>query len=405
MSEEHQTTFDRLFSLLNKPVEEIEATRQRHHRESLSFTNFVKLLVYYFTQGIGSGRLLITDLKQNGPELKLPQVSRSTFFDAFTRFPTEWFAQLASRLLKEATWLEIPELKSLGTLYSVDGSLFPALMEMDWATYKTGCQAFRLHLLLDLNHMLPVHIVIGDGNSNEKTVLKELLEANITYITDRGYVCFDLLAAIVKAKAYFVMRMKRNLSYTTLEKRPVSLPQSVTHFFCHLTDQKVTLKKAKGHTSYRLISFWIDQTQFLILTNRFDLTTFQIIMIYGYRWQIELIFRFLKRTCNGLHLLSTSEKGVTTQFYALIITALLQLHLKQTCILACENSEPLEQTPFDDQAIADRFASVANGQPFLATVGDKLHRFWKIGIHWLHTLRNCLAKPFDLNVIKALGYT
>ena len=60
MSEERQTTFDRLFSLLNKPVEEIEATRQRHHRESLSFTNFVKLLVYYFTQGIGSGRLLIT---------------------------------------------------------------------------------------------------------------------------------------------------------------------------------------------------------------------------------------------------------------------------------------------------------------------------------------------------------
>lgn len=402
--EETKTTFEQMVSPLDKSIEEIEANRTIHHKESLSFRVFVKLLIYYFTQGIGSGRLLITDLKVTAPDLNLPEVRRSTFFDAFNRFPVKWFVKLATGLLKDVSWLEIPELKSLGKLYCIDGSLFPALMKMYWAEYKTTCNAIRLHMVFDLNHRIPVHIFVGSGNSNEKAVLKQLLETGVTYIADRGYVCFDLLAAIVKAQAHFVIRMKSNLSYSAIETLTVSLPQSVNHIFCQVTDQKVSLTNATGHDPYRLITFWIDDTQFLILTNRFDLTTFQVIMLYGYRWQVELMFRFLKRTFNGLHLLSTSQNGVTIQFYILLIVALLQLHLKQTCTLACQAFDATD-VDFDDEAIADRFASVANGQIFFATVGNNLHRFWYIGRHWLHTLRILLTKPFDNSVIQTLGHS
>lgn len=400
---EEQTTFERLIAPLEQSIAEIEAKRRVHHRESLSFRVFVKLLIYYFTQGIGSGRLLITDLGVRAPELNLPQVARSTFFDAFERFPVKWFASLTNSLLDKISWLEIPELRSLGKLYCVDGSLFPALMKMAWAEYKTSCNALRLHLVFDVNLMLPVHIFVGSGNSNEKTVLKNLLEAGVTYIADRGYVCFDLLSDIVSQQAYFVFRQKSNLSYCLLEELTVSLPSSVSHFFCQLTDQKVSLKNATGHAPYRLISFCIENEPFLLLTNRFDLSTFQVIMLYGYRWQIELMFRFLKRTFNGLHLLSTSKSGVTIQFYILLIVALLQLHLKQACVLACESLE-LTETTFDDTAIADSFMSQVKPSFFLATVGDKLHRFWKISVHWLQTLRNLLTKPFNHAVIEILGH-
>jgi hypothetical protein len=47
----------------------------------------------------------------------------------------------------------------------------------------------------------------------------------------------------------------------------------------------------------------------------------------------------------------------------------------------------------------------ARGQTFLATVGAKLHRYWKISIHWLITLRNLLARPFDKAAIHLLGST
>jgi len=75
------------------------------------------------------------------------------------------------------------------------------------------------------------------------------------------------------------------------------------------------------------------------LTNRFDLTTFQIICIYAYRWQIELLFRFLKRTMNGLHLIKNDKRGVMIQFYALLITAILGRNLKQDVLQEIENRQ------------------------------------------------------------------
>ncbi|NOQ34282.1 MAG: transposase [Methylococcaceae bacterium] len=69
-----------------------------------------------------------------------------------------------------------------------------------------------------------------------------------------------------------------------------------------------------------------------IATNRLDLTTGEIIMLYAYRWQIELFFRSIKRTFHALHLWSHSERGIETQFYLYMIVYLLLLHFKQSLI-------------------------------------------------------------------------
>jgi hypothetical protein len=128
-------------------------------------------------------------------------------------------------------------------------------------------------------------------------------------------------------------------------------------------------------------------------------------------YAIELIFRFLKRSLNGLHLLSHSPEGVTLHFYALLITALLELRLKQQCVDLCETSlsaSTSPQTEADPPTIAglminpERLAGT-RGNTFLATVGEKLHRYWKISKHWLVALRNYLAHPFDQQVVMALG--
>lgn len=54
-------------------------------------------------------------------------------------------------------------------------------------------------------------------------------------------------------------------------------------------------------------------------------------MIYAYRWQIELFFKFIKRTVNGIHLFNHSQNGVEIQFYVLLLVAVLMLKLKQDC--------------------------------------------------------------------------
>ena len=405
------TTFDELLRPLETTLETIENSRSIHHREVLSFTAFVRLLIYYFVKAPESGRQLLTDTLSADSSLGLAIVKHSTFFDAFNRFPVEWFVMLLTVVLTAVIWKAIPELDALGKLYCVDGSLFPALASMLWAEYKTNHAAIRLHLCFELNRMLPVQFIVDAGNSNEKDALRQMLEAGVTYIADRGYVCFRLLADIVNAQAHFVIRMKSNLAYTVTETLPVVLPEVVRHIFTRVNDQRVQLTGAKGNPIYRLVTFWVGTEQYLILTNRLDLTTFQVILLYAYRWQVELIFRFLKRTMNGLHLISTSKAGVTIQFYALLLAALLELRLKQACVATYEASQQRLQEPATEtQTIPglmvppDTLAS-ARGQTFLATVGEKLHRYWKISVHWLVHLRNLMAQPFDQRAIRLLACT
>ena len=222
-------------------------------------------------------------------ELNLPEVKRSTFFDAFQRFPVAWFAQLFTFVLAAVAWKSIPELDALGQLYCVDGSLFPAIATMLWAEYTSEHQAIRLHLVFELNRMIPAQFLVADGNSNEKHALIKMLEADVTYIADRGYFAYYLLTAIDAAQAFFVIRAKSNLVYERMKRLPVELPAAVQHIFRHVTDQRVRLPNAEGQPSYRLVSFHVGDERYLVLTNRFDLTTFQVILLYAYRWQVELI--------------------------------------------------------------------------------------------------------------------
>ena len=90
---------------------------------------------------------------------------------------------------------------------------------------------------------------------------------------------------------------------------------------------------------------------------------------------------------------------------------MLQLRLKQQCVAACDLLPPAQDSPPEAESATgaglmvdpERLAG-ARGNTFLATIGAKLHRYWKISKHWLVTLRNYLARPFDSQVITALGH-
>jgi len=397
----NKTTFDELLSPLDEALEKIESQRKVHHREVLSFTGFVHLLIYYFISAPKSGRQLITDIITASKSLNLGEVKRATFFDAFNRFPVSWFATLFTAVLTSITWQSIPELDLLGKLYLVDGSIFPALTKMFWAEYKKDNPAIKLHLCFELNRMVPLMFVIGKGKSSEIDALRQMLQAGATYIADRGYVSFALLKDIRNAYAHFVIRMKGNLVYKTTEVLSLKLPSEVAHIFTGVSDKLVELTNATGTPIYRLVTFKVGKVDYLILTSRLDLSTFEIILLYAYRWQVELAFRFLKRTLNGLHLLSTTSEGINIQFYVLLIAALLQLRLKQECVrqqeileMPSNHNEPKTEKIPGLMVPIDNMLS-ARGQTFLATVGEKLHRYWKISIHWVITLRNLLAHPFN----------
>ena len=118
----------------------------------------------------------------------------------------------------------------------------------------------------------------------------------------------------------------------------------------------------------------------------------------AYRWQIELFFKFIKRTLNGIHLFSTSENGAQIHFLIILITALLQLKLKQDCIAKMaitknNNTENKQITLYDQHDPSEWIKSIAQ-------IFDNKY---KISSDWLFYFKNRIAQIIDYQTITKLS--
>ena len=312
--------------------------------EKLAWVPFVNIVVYYFVSGIQSGRLLITHLPHACSSLGLPtDLKKSTFFEAFRRFSPTQARQLFYSLLSSLAFFPVPEMSALGILCAVDGSHWPAFHSMTWATVGKNKPTVLFHLAFGLNQMIPVSVLMTESNSSERSAFRKMIQAGVTYVADRGYFAFSLLHDIANAPAFFVIRARCNVKYTVVETRTVNLPAGLT-WLIGVEDLKVKCGSGKDEGTWRVVRFTIGDSLFILFTNRWELTTWQIITIYAYRWQIELFFLFAKRTLNGLHLLTLSRNGLEIQFYLLLVSALLLLNFKQRNDSATEKDAPTGET-------------------------------------------------------------
>ncbi|MDH3771095.1 MAG: IS4 family transposase [Nitrospirota bacterium] len=408
---EQPTIFDKLLEPVHAVVEDQAQQLPPTRRQTYPYPMFFRTLICYFASGLPSLKLFISTRLNQGllPDtLNLTPVPYNTFRDAFERYSPHLFRTVFEHLIATLPLRHIPELAAFGTLYCIDGSLFPIISSMAWAAYTSHCQALRLHMCFELNRMIPVDFLVGTGKSSERDALRAMLVAGVTYIADRGYMCFKLFHDIAQAKSSFVFRVKQNLVYETIQTLKLDLPPAVQGLFHDVTDEQIRCSNDPYDCIYRLVRFRVAAEYYYIMTNRFELSTFEIIMLYAYRWQVELLFRFLKRTMNGIHLVKNTNRGVTIQFYALVITALLELHLKQHIMDQYDEDHgetPVENDTQDGYCLSDPKARLLDTGQFLKMIGDKLKRYWKIGIHWLTAFRSLLGDPFDKRAIEILGST
>ena len=138
------------------------------------------------------------------------------------------------------------------------------------------------------------------------------------------------MAKVLQGHAYCIFRVRDNLLYEV--KEVVEMGGSeVPTCFRQVRDEMIIFSNDKHQSLVRLIQFEVCGRKFRVATNRRDLATLKIIILYVYRWQIELFFKYLKRTLKGLHLLNDSQNRVEIQFYLLMTLAILLLKFKQDC--------------------------------------------------------------------------
>ena len=393
-------------------IKEAQRLPQDTSKYTLSFQPFTLNLLFALIKGIKSISLLVTEIKTSSEAkvLSLVNASKSMYSEAFYRYSPQIYRTLFYTLLEKVNFLEIPEIQALGRFCCVDGSVFPAIITMTWATYQQKRNAIKLHLAFELNRMIPTQFLSTEANGSERMIRRQMLEAGITYIADRGYVCFELFHDIGARQAYFIIRGTSNLLYDICETLPVEVPAQWDKFFTGVADRKIRLTNDSHQHAYRLVSFVAMGEYFFLITNRFDLKTSKIIMLYAYRWQVELIFRFLKRTMNGLHLMCHHPSGIETQFTLYMISYLLLLHFKQHC--APEEVESIvEVEPENHGQSAEMESESSKKTPspsmfyvcgLVSLLGDRVRQYWKMGIHWLTTVRNSLLLPFTPEISRLI---
>jgi len=278
---------------------------------------------------------------------------------------------------------------------------------MCWAEYKKTKQAIRLHVEFSLNQMIPLEFIGQKANSSERQFLLEIVRKGVTYVADRGYFSFAVAAAISKAFAFFIIRIKGNMKFTI--GKTIVVRGQIPACLNQVSDQLIRFDNDSNQLIYRLVMFTVLNSEFRICTNRLDLTTLEIIMLYAYRWQIELLFKFIKRVINGIHLFNHSKNGANIQFCLLMTMSVLYLNMRQFCKIAytCSSSNVKKEkiSNWEQSSDINDFNTYSGHCPdiWINSINKAFESLWKISSYWIENLKEVLTKPFDKQVISILA--
>lgn len=411
----NNTVEKNVFWKILEPVSSLIADTQKSIQDDsesykLSFSSFTTNLLFGIICQIESIGKLIVEIKTShtAKDLGLINASKSMYSEAFHRYAPELFRKIFGNLLLTCNFLAIPEIEHLGQILLIDGSVFPAIVNMEWAKYKKNAKAIKMQLVFELNRMIPVQFLCTEGNYSEKKFLRSIIEKGVTYICDRGYVSFELFKSICDKQASFIIRGTSNVLYDIKESIDIRVPVRFLNLFDNIEDSSIIFNNDTNQCLYRIVSFCSMGESYLLITNRFDLTTYEVIMLYAYRWQIELCFRFIKRTLKGIHLMCHNAGGIQVQFYLYMIAYLLLLSFKQECeISQTQSSEKILVEKDSQGACSISDYSPRSGRGYVcglvSLLGGRLKKYWKIGVHWLIAVKNILLETFNGDTIQKLA--
>jgi hypothetical protein len=346
--------FDKLAPLLAR-LHDDGCARDRAGNRELHYDQYCMLmLLYLFNPVVTSLRGLqqASELAKVQKKLGCSRAALGSLSEAASVFDPERLKEIVAELGAELQPLgRDPRLRDVpGALTAVDGTLLsvlPKLMQASFLKRSTGSGMvkWRLHTHFEVDRYVPTRIDVtpnGGGAYDERAVLQRTVEADRTYVMDRGYAKFLLFNEIVKAGSSYVCRLRDNSAYKVLEERPLTDADRALNV---LSDQiasigqsgkadarpdhpiRLITVRTSPHTSrgkYRGGSTGPDSDGILrIATNLVDVPAEVIALIFLYRWTIETFFRFFKHVLGCRHLLSHGQQGIEIQTYCAIIASML----------------------------------------------------------------------------------
>jgi putative transposase len=322
-----------IFGELLKPLDRrrFREIVQRHDGNAYdkTFKSWEHLVTMVGAQlsGVASLRAVEATFKANAHQhyhLGARNIPRSTLSRANARRPVGVFAETFAMLAAKAdrqTRVEGAEMVRL-----IDSSPIPLGKMCDWAEWNGRIRGLKMHVVYHPGGDVPRCVEITSATTNDVEIGRQTkLEAGATYVFDKGYYHFGWWKKINATNAFFVTRVKVNTRLRQTKSRYVRKTKG--DGFQIIADANVTLA-SKGDSKLpiplRRIKVRRDNGGTItLITNDLDRTAVEIAALYKGRWQIELLFRWIKQHLNLRKFMGRNDNAIRLQIIAAMIAYLL----------------------------------------------------------------------------------
>ena len=324
---------DSIFGALLKPVNRrwFQGAVERHDADAYdkSFNSFDHLVTLVFAQlsHVDSLRGLETAFNANAHHhyhLNVGPLARSTLSDANARRPPQVFAETFTILAATADRQTRREGAAMVRL--IDASPIPLHKLCTWSQWNGRIRGMKLHVVYDPHADVPRCVEITPANVNDVEIGQATpIEAGTTYVFDKGYCHFGWWRTINAAKAFFVTRAKTNLRLRATGWR--SRAPIEGDGFTIIDDAEVVLtSKGNARLPIPLRRIRVKREnggKITLISNDLTRSAVEIAALYKSRWQIELLFRWIKQHLRIRKFLGRNENAIRLQILAAMIAYLL----------------------------------------------------------------------------------
>jgi putative transposase len=334
---------DSIFGSVLKPIDRrrfqaiVEGCDGDAYDKKFKSWDHVVALVYAQLSGADSLRAIETGFNANSHHhyhLGVGSIARSTLSDANARRPVEVFAQTFTMLAEMADRHIRHEGAEMVSL--IDSSPIPLGKTCDWAKWNGRIRGMKMHVVYDPNADCPRCVEITAATVNDVEIGREVeIATATTYVFDKGYYHFGWWKKINDAGAFFVTRAKVNTRLRATQRRYVR--KVIGDGFRIVDDAEVMLaSKGDSRLPMRLRRIRVRRDKgglITLITNDLDRTAVEIAALYKARWQIELLFRWIKQHLHIRKFFSANENAIRLQILAAMIAyLLLRIAARVNCI-------------------------------------------------------------------------
>lgn len=244
-------------------------------------------LTFVFDSSLTSMRDLFYRLNHSGIEVDI-----STFSKACKTRQGETFCRFYVELM---TQLKRQNPASAQMLVPIDSTVISLTSKLFW---EEDYHQVKLLNGINLEQRNPTECLIHFGQGHDARFagsINSMIPENGVGVMDRGFASWEFLDELSATQTHFVVRIKNNM------------------------------KTALDHDRYRVVWFCDleSSTEFRLATNLKQMTNEEIGEIYRLRWQIEILWKFLKMHLKLDKLMTKNINGVTMQIYMVLIAYLI----------------------------------------------------------------------------------